>query len=136
MSAENHENQESMTDYRTPREVRRESRQKNPFRGLFWGLALILLGILFFAAQQDWVSDDFAGKLFLVGLGAIFLLDALVHYLNPPDRSGASGRFIAGVVVLFIGLATIFGLDRWWPLVLIAAGIALLSGVWLRNRKI
>lgn len=102
--------------------------------GLLWGPLLILLGVLFLAANSGWISGDRWWQYFLVGLGVIFLIDALVYYASPGYRRGSSGRIIPGVGLIFIGLAFIYGWSQWWPLVLIAAGVAILFTVLLRRR--
>ena len=108
------------------REWRHERRLNDPMRGLFWGLILILLGVLLFAATQNWLAWDRWWQLFLVGLGIIFLIDALVRYLNPSSRFGIFGRVITGVILIIIGSAFYFGMEAWWPLILIGIGLAIL----------
>ncbi len=121
-------------EYPGRREMRREERHRDPLRGLFWGLLLILLGVLFFASEQAWISGDRVWQYFLIGLGAIFILDAIAHFANVSYRRGILGRFIAGIVLIFIGVAFIYGFDKWWPLALIAGGVAILASFWFRRR--
>lgn len=127
---------ENRTDYRyrSERERRREIRERDPLRGLFPGLLLIVLGVLFLAATRDWITWDIWWRYLLIGLGAAFLIDAAAHYLNPNYRDTAFGRFIPGVILLFIGLAFLYGFDLWWPLVLIAAGIVILLSFLFRRK--
>jgi hypothetical protein len=122
------------SDDKSRREQRREGWRRGPMHGLFWGLLLILLGVLFFVQQQGHISDDSWWQYFLVGLGAIFILDALVHYLRRISY-GIYGRLIAGAVLVVVGLAFLKGWDNWWPLVLIAAGVAILAGYFVRGSK-
>ncbi len=116
------------------KELRRVARRRDPLRGLFWGLLLILLGVVIFATQQDWISGDRAWQFFLIGLGAIFIIDAIAHYASPSYRYGVFSRFIVGIILVFVGIAFIYGFDRWWPLALIAGGLAILAGFWFRRR--
>ena len=111
----------------------RERRRRNPMAGLFWGLLLILLGVLFFAQYQGWLPGDKWWQYFLVGLGVILLIESGVRRSNPDLRSTAFSRLIAGLVLAFIGLAFLFGVTQWWPIVLIAAGVAILVGYWRRR---
>jgi hypothetical protein len=108
------------------REWRHEKRFNDPVRGLFWGLILILLGVLLFSVQQNWLSWNNWWQLFLVGLGIIFLVDALVRYLNPSTRLGIFGRVITGLILVIVGSAFYFSMEAWWPLILIAIGAAIL----------
>jgi uncharacterized membrane protein YjjP (DUF1212 family) len=109
------------------REWRHEKRFNDPMRGLFWGLILILLGVLFFSVTQNWLTWDNWWQLFLIGLGIIFLVDALVRYLNPSTRFGIFGRVISGLILVVVGSAFYFTMEAWWPLILIAVGIAILG---------
>ncbi len=116
------------------REQRREARRRDPFRGLFWGLLLILIGLLFLANQQGWIAGDTWWQYLLIGLGAIFIINGLVHYWNPSNRRFGYGQFIPGIVLLLVGLAFIFNFGQWWPIVLIGVGVAILLGFALRRR--
>jgi hypothetical protein len=114
-------------DYRHPhKEGRHEGRFNDPMRSLFWGLLLILLGALFFATTQNWLSWDNWWRLFLVGLGVIFIIDALVRYLIPGARFGIFGRVIAGIILIVVGSAFYYRMETWWPLILVVIGVALL----------
>jgi hypothetical protein len=116
------------------RNERREHREHDPLRGLFWGLILIMVGILFFIKVQSGINWDTLWKYLLIGLGAIFIIDGLAHYWNPEYRYISYGRFVPGVILIFVGLAFIYGFDQWWPLVLIAVGVIVLISVFFRRR--
>jgi len=116
------------------KELRRERRPKDPLAGLFWGLTLILLGVLFFANQQGWTTWDNWWQYLLIGLGIIFIIDGLAHLAIPRYRDTSYGRFVPGVILIFVGLAFIYGFSQWWPLILIAAGIAILVSLLFRRR--
>jgi hypothetical protein len=111
-------------DYREWRRDRKKYRE--PMRGLFWGLALILLGVLFFATSQNWISWDRWWQYLLIGLGAIFLIDAWVQYTNPATRFGTLGRLVSGIILITIGGSFLIGIENWWPLILIILGIGIL----------
>lgn len=98
----------------------------DPWRGLFWGLLLILLGVLFLADLQGWLDNDTWWQYLLIGMGIIFLIDGVVHYFTSEPREPSFGRFIPGVILLFVGIAFVYGLDRWWPIALIAGGLVIL----------
>ena len=119
---------------RENRRERRERMERDPLRGLLPGLILILLGILLFLATQGSLPWDIWWQYLLIGLGAVFIFDGLAHYLNPSYRDTAFGRFIPGVILLFVGIAFVYGFGRWWPLVLIAAGIIVLINLLLRRK--
>ncbi len=122
-------------DWKEERRTKRyEMRKQDPLRGLLPGLILILLGVLLFFATQDFLSWNIWWQYLLIGLGVIFIIDGLVHYVNPAYRDIAFGRFIPGVILLFIGIAFVFGFGQWWPLVLIAVGIIILLNLLFRRK--
>ena len=96
-------------------------------------LLIILVGILFFINQQgtDW---DILWKYLLIGLGGIFIIDGLAHLWRPARFEGNLGRFIPGVVLLFVGLAFLFNFSQWWPIILIAVGVVILLSFLFRRR--
>jgi hypothetical protein len=109
------------------RKKRWEAREKNPFRGVFPGLALILAGVLFLANQMSWISGDTWWKWLLVGLGAIMMVSSLVQYrLVPEYRGRGRGRFIWGLALVVLGILFLAGVSQWWPIILIGVGLACL----------
>jgi hypothetical protein len=116
------------------REERRERRNRDPLRGLFWGLVLVLVGVLLFINVRSGVGWDELWKYLLIGLGAIFIIDGLAHYWNPSYHYSSFGRFIPGIVLIFVGIAFLFNLTQWWPIVLIAVGVAILISILFRRR--
>ena len=109
------------------RKKRWEAREKNPFRGVFPGLALILAGALFLANQMNWISGDTWWKWLLVGLGAIMMVSSLVQYrLVPEYRGRGRGRFIWGIALAVLGILFLAGVSQWWPIILIGVGLACL----------
>jgi PAS domain S-box-containing protein len=118
------------------RKINQQQKQSDPLKGLFWGLLLILLGILFFIKGRDWLSDTGWWQALVIGLGVIFIIDAIVHYINPSSRSYSFSRLIPGVILIFIGLAWIYGFNQWWPIALVATGVALFFSSWMLQREI
>ena len=116
------------------REERRERRYHDPWRGLFWGLVLVLVGVLLFINLQAGIGWDTLWKYLLIGLGAIFIIDGLAHYWNPGSRPGSFGRFVPGIILLFVGIAFLYDFSQWWPVVLIAVGVAILLSLLFRRR--
>lgn len=102
--------------------------------GLFFGLVLILLGTIFFFSNQGWLPRGDWWKYFLIGLGSIFIIEVLVGYASPTHRRPMPGCLIGGLILISIGLAFTTGVGSWWPLILIATGLAILLNALLRRR--
>lgn len=116
------------------RQEMRDKRGRDPLRGLFWGLVLVLVGVLFFIDQQQGIGWDTLWKYLLIGLGGIFIVDGLAHLAIPAYRDGQLGRFIPGVILLFVGLAFLYNFSQWWPIILIAVGVIILLSFLFRRR--
>jgi hypothetical protein len=90
------------------------------------GLILILLGVLFLMSEMDKISWSDWWAYFLVGLGAILLIEALLRSFSAAGRRAIGGRLVAGPILIVIGGSHLIGLEHWWPLVLIAVGVGVL----------
>jgi len=81
----------------------REARHSRPFHGLFPGLVLVLLGGLFLAGQQNWITADAWWQWLLIGLGAIFIISGLVQYHAPEISSFPKAPLCLGAVLIALG---------------------------------
>ena len=108
--------------------------KESPFPRLTGGLILILLGVLFLLAQMDRISWANWWAYFLVGLGAIFILEFLISCFSAAYRTTQTGKLIAGLVLVIIGGAHLIGFLEWWPLILIAVGVGLLLSPLLKKK--
>ncbi|MFZ2054691.1 MAG: hypothetical protein WAU81_10890 [Candidatus Aminicenantales bacterium] len=97
------------------------------------GLILILLGVLFLLTEMDRISWADWWAYFLVGLGGIFLLEALLRAFSAEGRRGISGRLTAGLILAIIGGSYLIGFMEWWPLILIAVGVVVLVSAFLKK---
>ena len=111
-----------------------QKRQRRPFPSLTGGLILILLGVLFLLTEMGKIGWANWWAYFLVGLGGIFLLEALLRLFSAEGRRGTGGKVIAGLVLVVIGGAYLVGFEEWWPLVLIAAGLGVLVSGFIRRK--
>jgi hypothetical protein len=105
---------------------RRELRRRSPYRGLFLGLFLMLIGTLFFSVQQGWISSPDMWQYLVIGLGTIFVIHGLVNYRNPYYRHTGLCRLIPGIALILAGVLSILDFAQLWPLILIGAGIAVI----------
>jgi len=100
--------------------------KRDPYSGIFGGLILILLGALFLLATMDVISWGDWWAYFLLGLGAVFIIEFIVRSVTPAYRHQHRGKLIVGTVLIVIGGAHISGMVSWWPLILIAVGIIII----------
>jgi len=114
---------------------RREWRRSDPIGPIIGALVLIWLGVVLLAVQNPEmirlpfsISWDNVWAFFLVGLGALLILEALLRVIFPAHRR-IVGPLIWGIIFLVIGVAGLFpgmGVEKLWPLALIAGGLGLL----------
>jgi PAS domain S-box-containing protein len=122
---------------RVRKELRRQRKSQRPStRYLFWGLMLILWAVIIFLYQQDRLVAGDIWKVFVTGLGAIFLIQVLVFSFSPAQRPYLIGRLIPGIILLFVGLGALINLSSWWPLILVIAGAAVIFISWFLQRAI
>ena len=102
-----------------------------PFPAFFGGGILILLGVLCFLRNQGYI-DSFWGW-FFIGLGCLLILEQVLRYTRPAYRRHGFGRVIGGIVLICIGFSILDFLGGWWPVLLIALGVAIIvRGIWRR----
>jgi hypothetical protein len=130
-----HEREERYRAHQERRRELREWRRSDPIGPVIGALVLIWLGVVLLAAQNPEmirlpfsISWDNVWAFFLVGLGALLILEALLRVVFPARRR-IVGPLIWGIILLVIGVAGLFpgmGVEKLWPLALIAGGLGLL----------
>jgi cation transport ATPase len=114
---------------------RDEKRRRDPISRVTSGLILIGIGILFLLTTQDKIAwADWWAYLLLV-LGGIFIFEVLLRSFTPAYRRHVFGRLIAGVVLVIIGAAHLYGFVTWWPLIIIGVGAVILLSALFGRRK-
>ncbi len=107
-----------------------EWRHRDPIGRAMGGMVLILLGVIFFIAQNGMFGVTWSNMwgAFLIGLGGLLLIQALLRLIFPLYRHNVFGLVIGAFVLIAIGMIPFGGADwaRWWPLALIAIGAATL----------
>jgi len=100
-----------------------EKWSRDPLSGVFVGLILVVIGATFFLLSQGLIPSETWWAFFLLGLGLVFLLDALIRLAFPAYRRPIMGRVLTGLILMAIGLGGIFRFENWWPLVLVVIGL-------------
>ena len=134
---------------RYDRYEKREKREKNEkgekhekgrggdiYGAITGGLILVWLGISFYLAQSGYVSWDKWWQIFLVGLGVVLIFQGLLRYAK--SRRPFTGPIIGGAILIVIGLAFFVGTEvgNFWPLILVAIGIAVLVSAIAGRRRV
>jgi hypothetical protein len=92
------------------------------------GLILIWLGISLYLAQTNYIVWDTWWPYFIIGVGVILIVQAVIRYTSSQHKAPAMGFLIAGAVLLIVGFAGVVGMNDWWPFVLIAIGVVVIFG--------
>ena len=104
---------------------------------LIWGLMVILAGVALLSANLGtfpWLTWDNVWSVIFIGAGLLFLLEVVLRLLLPAYRRPILGRIILAFVALAIGIGGFIGWELTWPLIIIAVGLAIILGVFLRPR--
>jgi hypothetical protein len=142
LTEQEREREERRREREEQRLERWERRRSDPIGPVFGALVLIWMGVLLFVTQNPEmfrlpisIRWDNVWLIFLAGLGALLILQALLRAVLS-YRHGVVGSLVWGIVLLIIGLAGVFpgaGLDKLWPLAIIALGVGLLATNILRR---
>jgi hypothetical protein len=127
----------NMNDVSNPKpdeNVPGEKGRGRPYPNVIGGLILILLGVLFLLTEMGRIGWVDWWAYFLVGLGGILLLEALIRAFSAEGRRGAGGKVIAGFILIVIGGSHLIGFEHWWPLILIAVGIGVLISGFIKRK--
>lgn len=116
-------------------EEKGEKYRRDPFSAILVGLIIIWIGALWFLRAKELLVSGEWWQWFLVGLGGIFILDRLIRYASPVYRRPMFGRILFGLILIAIGVSFIYGIETWWPLIVVMVGIAVIVYAIHRARK-
>jgi hypothetical protein len=120
-----------------PEENYRHSRRHyhSGISGIGAGVFLVLLGVLLFLATQGILAWNRWWQFLIIGVGVILLADGLLRYRRENAPEFRTGRLIAGIILIGVGIAFLLGNGVWWPLVIILIGVAIIVGGLLRRGR-
>lgn len=99
--------------------------EKDPLSGVFAGMILILFGAVYLG--RSYMPDpDLWWAWFMAGIGVVFILNALLHSLRPEWKRPVFGSVIAGIALIILGMAFVYGVEEWWPFMLVGIGVVML----------
>ena len=114
---------------------------RDPLGSAIGALILIWLGVTLFLANLGtfgWIQWENFWAWFILGIGALFILEVLIRLVVPEYQRPIGGRLIAGVILLVIGASFSFlpfDIGKLWPFIFIAIGLAVLLGGLFRPRR-
>lgn len=110
-----------------------EKWRRDPLGAAVWAVILIWAGLVLIAQNVGLLEGlrfgtarPEAWPVIMIGAGMILLLEVLVRLLVPSYRRAVGGSLVFAVILIGVGLGSLFGWEMVWPLVLIAIGISLL----------
>lgn len=113
---------------------------RDPLGTAMGALILIWLGIVLLGANTGMLATLGWGNFwawFLMGLGAIMVLEAIIRLVIPEFRRPIAGRIVGGIILFLLGASgsfLTFDWSQWWPVIPIAFGLAiLLTGLFRRR---
>jgi hypothetical protein len=116
-----------------------EKWRRDPVEAVVWALILIWAGLVWLASSMNILPSGMPGDGFNVwaigflGAGAIILLGVVFRVLVPAYRRPLTGSIILGIVFMGIGLGQMINWVAVGALVLIAIGVSILVGGFLRR---
>jgi hypothetical protein len=101
-----------------------EKWSKDPLGGVFFGVFLIVIaGIYIF---RDRLPGEEWWYWIVVGIGCVFLVEALIRTTMTEYRRPVFGRIVLGIVLITIGAGLVYGIEDLFPYVIIIAGVLIL----------
>ena len=125
---EKHEKSEKSEKSEKQEKGEKEEKSGDKTGPLVGGLILVWLGVSFYLVQIHYFDWSNWWPYFIIGIGIILIMQAVVRYSTSGFKGAALGSLIGGAVLLIIGLAGMVGMRDWWPFVLIGIGVAVLVG--------
>jgi hypothetical protein len=104
---------------------------------IIWGLIIIFAGLTFAAVNlgmHPWLTWENVWSVIFIAAGLLFVLEVIIRILMPTYRRPIRGRIILAFVALAIGLGGLIGWEVTWPLIIIAVGLAIVIGAFVRPR--
>ena len=112
-----------------------EKYRRDPFSAIFLGLIILMVAALWFLRGEGILVSGEWWQWVMIGVGSILIIDRLIRYPSPVHRRPMLGRIIIGIILIGIGIAFIYGVETWWPLILVVVAIAFIVYGIYRIRK-
>jgi len=101
--------------------------------GVIPGGILVILSVLYLLANYGILKGDW-WQYFLALLLIVFLIEYWVEYISPVKGRSRLGMAVVGLLLIGVGVLFLFNPNVWWPLVLLAVGLALIVVFCIKRR--
>ena len=121
------------------RDEKGEKQEKNQpsdsLTGLTWGAIFVVAGLIFLVITLGLFPGlgYNAWSLVFLAAGIILLINAAIRVSVPAYRRPVTGTLILAFILLAIGIGGYIGWQNVWPLILIAIGLIILIGQFMRR---
>lgn len=106
-----------------------EKPKKDSISHLLTGMIFILAGAFIFADNMGYLDGGWFWWL-VFSVGVLLMLEAVVRTISNGSAKPSLTNLVWGVILVGIGANQIYGLDQWWPMILIGIGlIFILNGL-------
>jgi len=139
MAQKEYQEKEEKEEKRTEKEEkgREEKWRSDPINAVTWAAVLVWLGLVLLARTTGFM-DGFewfeAWPVFLLGWGAIMLIQAIARGLMPGQRWWAPGSLIFGFILIGVGLGWLFSWGYVAPVVLFAIAATILFSAFVKKK--
>jgi hypothetical protein len=139
MAQKEYREKEEKEEKRTEKEEkgREEKWRSDPINAVTWAAVLVWLGLVLLARTTgfmdgfDWFET---WPVFLLGWGAIMLIQAVARGLMPGQRWWAPGSLIFGFILIGVGLGWLFSWGYVAPVVLFAIAATILFSAFVKKK--
>jgi len=116
-----------------------EKAHRDPLSNIIWAGILIWAGLALLASNLGVLAtipvlQGMSGwSLVFAGAGLILILEVFFRLFIPRYRQPVIGTMIMGLILMSIGLGDSFGWNLVWPVILIAVGLSIILGGFVRR---
>jgi hypothetical protein len=128
-----------------------EKYRRDPLGTMVWAAILIWVGLVFLARNLGWLANLQARlpenwhiqyaetwAVILLGMGGIILVEIVIRLLVPIYRRPVFGSLIFAIILIYVSLNSLIGVDLRWemvgPVILILIGLSLLLRGFFRKK--
>lgn len=106
--------------------------RKNSLGHLLTGMIFILAGCFILADNMGYLDEGWFWWL-IFSVGALLMLEAVIRMLANDQHRPCVTNMVWGAILIGIGANQIYGLDQWWPMILIGVGLIFILNA-VKNR--